>query len=350
MMPLSFLDFFSDFDATQWILFGALVVAFVGYYFWPESSDQAHSEVSVDQATRQQAKPMVAPASGEVDTALFDLKPMPLQIHAAARLKAGAAAADAVNPLEVREALWAQQRAMISRLESELDYAQQADVSDHFAIAAPANQPASLLENTLKELESRLEQTRELLKLPADRPLWHGRALILMLSNRKLFDHVAWLTGAGLAASAPGAFTQAAEDVVVIGLYATRLGGFARQLTFQIARAAVCCTGGERTPKWVEYGLANWIAEKILGKQEKQADEQAVQWELEASPAIFDPKAWQSAADDSSRLEQLVAWSQVHVEEVMAEQSDSLVSKLQELRAGDADPSSLFQIFCARGS
>jgi hypothetical protein len=192
-------------------------------------------------------------------------------------------------------------------------------------------------------------QIRELLKIDADRRLWHGRAMVLMLSTRKLFDHVAWLTGAGLAHSAPGAFTLCGDDVVMITIYATRLGGFTRPLTHQVCRAAIRGLAGERTPMWLEYGLSQWMADQMLGKkpvpqapapdptkkqQKAPPVEKEPEWE-EASKAIFDPAAWSKAGDDSTRLEQLVIWSGLYVNGVKSRKPAAFISELAEFRAAD---------------
>ncbi len=317
---------FENFDATTWALFGLLAAAAIAYYFWPEST-RAAAEVTVDEATRKQAKPLIALASDRAGKQLFQLSHMPLRVMATEELRTRLAGGTPPDLAELTEALWAQQRAMITRLESELDYAQQADVSEHFAIAAPANQPEALLEKTLKELESLYGQVRSLLHTPKDRPLWHGRAMVLMLSNRKLFDHVAWLTSSGLTASASGAFTLAQDDVVMITIYATRLGGFARPLTLQVCRAAVHGMGGEKTPQWVEYGLAQWLTTKALGKAQLMAGEQPPAWD-EKCKAVVESAAWKAAADDSVKLEHLVIASGLLMDEIMSRQPDRLLKDL----------------------
>jgi hypothetical protein len=349
---------FSNFDETTLILFGLLALAMLAYYFWPEVS-RAQAEVKMDGQTRKKAQPMIALASDEVKEQIFELQPMPLRIVTGEKLKADST----LDRNVVRDALWVQQRALITRLESELDYAQQADISEHFALAAPANQPGELLQKTLKGLENALAQIRLLLKLEPERPLWHGRAMILMLSTRKLFDHVAWLTGAGLAASAPGAFVLSDDGVVMITIYATRVelgildrdaneeqGGMAvrgqniaqlgdkpaaymRPMTLQVSRAVVLAVGGARTPKWVEYGLAHWMAEQIAGKTKLRKDEKPPTWCDEAA-VIFDAREWDKAGDDTARLEQLVAWSSVHVGTLMSKSAGQLLGVLNGLRGG----------------
>ena len=322
---------FDNFDTTTWILFGFLAAALLAYYFWPEST-RAQAEVKRDDETRKQAKSLIALANDVADQQIFGLSHMPLRIQVTDRLRNRLSTADRPDAKELTEALWIQQRAMITRLESELDYAQQADISDHFAIAAPANQPEALLGKTLKELEGLYGQIRKLLNLGPSYPLWHGRALVLMLSNRKLFDHVAWLTGAGLAASAPGAFTLSDEDVVTITIYATRLGGFARPLTLQVCRAAVCATGGTRTPLWVEYGMASWLTTKTLGKLPPEKDEQPPVW-TEQFNTVIGSIVWTKSSDDSAKLEQLVIASALLVEDIMNNDAGRMLKSLSELRA-----------------
>ena len=139
---------FDNFDTTTWILFGFLAAALLAYYFWPEST-RAQAEVKRDDETRKQAKSLIALANDVADQQIFGLSHMPLRIQVTDRLRNRLSTADRPDAKELTEALWIQQRAMITRLESELDYAQQADISDHFAIAAPANQPEALLEKTL---------------------------------------------------------------------------------------------------------------------------------------------------------------------------------------------------------
>ncbi len=349
---------FSNFDETTLILFGLLALAMLAYYFWPEVS-RAQAEVKMDDQTRKKAQPMIALASDEVKEQIFELQQMPLRIVAGDKLRDDAK----LDRNAVRDALWIQQRAMITRLESELDYAQQADVSECFAIAAPANQPGALLQKTLKALEDALTQIRTLLKLEAEQPLWHGRAMILMLSTRKLFDHVAWLTGAGLAASAPGAFVLSDDGVVMITIYATRVelgildrdaeeqqgvvtaqgqaspqiadkpAAFMRPLILQVSRAVVLAVGGPRTPKWAEYGLANWMTEQIAGPAKLRKDENPPTWCQEAA-VIFDAKAWDKASEDTARLEQLVAWSSVHVGKLMSTSAGELLTVVKGLRGG----------------
>lgn len=314
---------FDDWDVVQWGLFLAVLAAFLGYYFWPEPMGKADAEVHVDDNTRKKANAMIALAADAPAGELFTLVEPPLHIQA------NAAASESNLPsAELREALWVKQRAMITRLEGELDYAQQADISEHFAIAAPANQPASLLQKTVKDLEGMVEQIRKHLRLEKQDELWHGRALILMLSNRKIFDHVAWLTGAGLAASAPGAFTLSQDRVVLIAIYATRLGGFARPLTLQVARACICGAGGNKTPKWLEYGLALWLVERMLGKETLPKGEEEPKWDGENGPAIFDAKAWTKASEDSTRLEQLVTWSLLYLKQLPDAKREAVITAL----------------------
>lgn len=347
---------FENFDATTWLLFGLLAAAAIAYYLWPEST-KADAEVGMDKATRKQAKPLIALAADSANEQLFELCHMPLRVRAGGKLKSG----EPLDANEVREALWTQQRAMITRLEGELDYAQQADITDHFAIAAPANQPGALLQKTLKELESLHGQMRTLLKIGDDQPLWHGRALILMLSTRKLFDHVAWLTSAGLAASAPGAFMLWEDDIVMITIYATRVelglldddraaqsadysslptsakpigplaASFTRPLSLQTCRAAVCSVGGPQTPKWLEYGLAYWMIDQILGKPQLAQNEQTPKWS-DNGTAIFDAAAWEKAGEDSGKLEQMVTWSMLFVQFAMAKEPEGLPMFLKDLR------------------
>ena len=327
-----FESIFGNFDQTSWLLFGLLVAALVAYYFWPEHT-KAQAEVHRDEETRKKAKSLIALAHDDVDDKLFELEQVPLRIRPGGKLKSALASGTKLDAEEICEALWTQQRALITRLESELDYAQQADVSSHFAIAAPANQPGSLLEKTLKELEAMLGQIRKQLQIADDRPLWHGRAMVLMMSNRKLFDHVAWLTGAGLASSAPGAFTLASDDIVMITLYATRLGGFARQLTLQVSRAAVLGEGGPALPKWVEYGVGVWLADKLLGAPVLAKGEEAPRWS-EGAISVLDPGAWREAMEDSTKLERLVGWSAILVAAAMQQQCDRLLADLRDLRQG----------------
>lgn len=357
-------------DSTTTLLIAGLALAILAYYFWPEAKTCAESEVTVDEATRKQAKPLIAVASDASGEELFTLSPMPLAIRAGEALKAKLQTGEEPDPDQLREALWVQQRSIITRLESELDYAQQADISEHFAIAAPANQPGVLLAKALKDLEAKYGQLSRLLTGEENYRFWHGRAMILMVSTRKLFDHVAWLTSAGLAHSASGSFMLAGDEVVMISIYATRLellvpdeatdlskradilpfgsemeenlkkvsrksifeAGFGRPLLRQVCRAAVRCVGGERTPMWVEYGLAHWLTDQMVGKATLREGEKAPKWE-EQSRAIFDPEAWTKAAEDSTRLEQLVIWSGLYVDSLKAKEPKAFVSELRELRA-----------------
>ena len=350
------MDIFNS-DVINWILIGALVAAFVAYFFWPEHT-RAQAEVKRDEETRKHAKPLVALASDAADANLFALSHVPLAVRANAALPNRLAAVPSPQPAEIRDALWTQQRGMITRLESELDYAQQADISDHFAIAAPANQPGALIQKTLGELEENLKKIRSLLRVDAQRPLWHGRAMVLMLSNRKLFDHVAWLTSVGLAASAPGAFMQAEDDIILIGLYATRLGGFMRPLTRQVSRAVIRCVGGPAVPQWVEYGLAYWVTDQIApkppaptpapapqqpGRPAVQAPpqpipEEELKWDDQQSLAIFEPQQWTASADDSAKLERLVAWSAMYVATAMKKSPESLLADLGQIRISNDQP------------
>ena len=338
-----------NWDITTWVLVLALVAAFVAYAFWPQTS-KAQSEVKRDDETRKQAQPLIALAAADQQQ-LFELTQVPLGIHVTTALRDRLASEKPPEENEIRESLWAQQRGMITRLESELDYAQQADISACFAIAAPANQPAALLQKTLSELEGNLKKIRTLLGVQTQEPFWHGRAMILMLSTRKLFDHVAWLTGAGLAASAPGAFMLSEEGVVLISLYATRLGGFTRPLTLQVCRAAVKSLGGSNTPPWMEYGLAYWLTDQIAPKPPalapaqvpackagtpQAAQEEEIKWDQQKSPAILELEQWTKAADDSVRLEHLVTWSALYVTQMMTENSGNLLRQLHSLRQADS--------------
>ena len=356
----------------MWLLFGGLAAAISAYYFWPEAHEVAESEVGRDEQTRKQAKPLIAMASDKADEQFFTLMPMPMIIKVSDRLTADVADARTLDETMIKDSLWVQQRAMITRLESEFDYSQQADVSEHFAIAAPANQPGSLLVNTLGDLETMLGKIRRLLQLPGDCRLWHGQALILMLSTRKLFDHVAWLTGAGHAQSAPGAFMLDSEDVVLMAIYATRVELFGteddekvkrqkmqvidstevatgrpavksvfeascgRLLLLQVCRAVVCSVGGPRTPKWMEFGMAHWLADQILGKVKLAEGETPVQWEAK-SAAIFDAQQWFKAIDDSNRPEQLLAWSSLYVNRDETKSSKPIVAGLKQLRFASDD-------------
>jgi hypothetical protein len=329
MMLLSFLDF-SKFDPTDWALFIIGVAALLGYMLWSVRGEP-DAEVSVSEQTRKQAKPVIPlPVDGARED-LFFLEPMPLAIAATEQfklLKAGEPAAT------TGDALWVCQRQLIQRLESELDYAQQADLSEHFVIAAPANQPATLISTTLTELEGLLGKLRDLLQIPADQPLWHGRAMMLLLSNRKLFDHVAWLTSAGVGPSAPGAYTLVRDNVVLMPLYATRLGGFARPLALQVARATLR-TLSRPLPHWFEEGLAMWTVDALLG--------QGLQGEtmLADGPDVLNADAWKKAGDDSSQYEKLVFASHRIVMGLAAQDQAKLIGYFRALLDGQ-DPSATF--------
>jgi hypothetical protein len=332
MMLLSLLDFdFSKWDPINWILFAIVIAALLGYMFWP-ARVEPDAEVSVSEQTRKQARPVIQlPADGARDD-LFCLEPMPLAIAATDQFRLlKASESEAI----IRDGLWVCQRKLIQRLESELDYAQQADLSDHFAIAAPANQPATLLSSTLTELEGTLGKLRNLLQIPADQPLWHGRAMVLLLSNRKLFDHVAWLTSAGVGPSAPGAYTLVRDRVVLMPLYATRLGGFARPLAVQVARATLR-TLNRPLPRWFEEGLAMWAVDALLG--------QGLQGEtmLADGPEVLNADAWKSAGDDSSQYEKLVFASHRIVMDLAAQDQPKLIAYFRALLDGQ-DPSASFR-------
>ena len=111
---------FENFDQTTWILFGLLIAAVIAYYFWPEST-KAQAEVRPDEDTRKKARALIAVAADDVDKSLFDLSHLPLRVKAGAKLKSAIESGEKLDPQEVREALWVQQRAMITRLESEID-------------------------------------------------------------------------------------------------------------------------------------------------------------------------------------------------------------------------------------
>ena len=330
MMLLSFLDF-SKFQPTDWLLFAIVIAALLGYMFWP-ARVEPDTEVSMSEQTRKQARPVIQlPADGARDD-LFCLEPMPLAISATDQLRLLSATE---SESAIRDALWVCQRQLIQRLESELDYAQQADLSDHFAIAAPANQPATLLSTTLSELEGMLGKLRTLLEIPANQPLWHGRAMVLLLSNRKLFDHVAWLTSAGAGPSAPGAYTLVRDGVVLMPLYATRLGGFARPLALQVARATLR-TLTRPLPRWFEEGLAMWAVDALQG--------QGLQGETLLADAadVLNADAWKKAGDDSSQYERLVFASHRIVLDLAAQDQAKLIGYFRALLDGQ-DPSESFR-------
>lgn len=317
-MQLSFLDF-SRWDTGNWVVFGIVVAALLAYWFWPQA-EEPDAEVGVSESTRKQAKSLVALADEQAPTGLFLLEPMPLRIREA-NLPAD------LPPADVREGLWLVQRDLIQRLQSELDYAQQADVSENFAIAAPANQPASLLATTLTDLEKTVIQLKALWSLPDRMGRWRGRALMLLLSNRKLFDHVAWLTAAGSGPSAPGAFTLISDGTVLMPIYATRLGGFGRASTLQVARA-ILRRLPTALPKWFEEGLAGWSADMLAGA--------ANQGELQLASAaeILDPGKWQGAHDDSLLYEKLLNASYRSVAMLAQKKQDALMAYLADLIAG----------------
>lgn len=349
---------FENFDLTSWVIFSLLLVAAIAYYFWPQTT-QADAEVGIDKTTRDKANPLIALADAAADQQLFELSPMPLRVLPGAKLQSDNPGTQA----DIAQALWLKQRELITRLESELDYTQQADVSEHFALAAPANQPAALLKNTLTELENRLGQIRKLLKVEPEAQLWHGKALLVMLSTRKLFDHVAWLMNAGHAASAPGYFTLANDQIVLIVLYATRVelgllddpsqqqpaplsslqaqpatnaekptpAAFTRPLTLQVSRAAIRCVGGSYTPLWLEYGLASWMTNQLMGKPEVAKNEEAPKWNS-AGQSIFDPDSWEKSADDSGKLEQLTTLSMLFADFAMKEHADRIINHINKLR------------------
>lgn len=330
MMLLSFLDF-SKFQPTDWLLFAIVIAALLGYMFWP-ARVEPDAEVSMSEQTRKQARPVIQlPADGARDD-LFCLEPMPLAISATDQLRLLIATE---SESAIRDALWVCQRQLIQRLESELDYAQQADLSDHFAIAAPANQPATLLSTTLTELEGMLGKLQTLLEIPADQPLWHGRAMVLLLSNRKLFDHVAWLTSAGAGPSAPGAYTLVRDGVVLMPLYATRLGGFARPLALQVARATLR-TLTRPLPRWFEEGLAMWAVDALQG--------QGLQGETLLADAadVLNADVWKKAGDDSSQYERLVFASHRIVLDLTAQDPAKLIGYFRALLDGQ-DPSESFR-------
>jgi hypothetical protein len=322
MMLLSFLDF-SRFNSTDWLLFVIGVAALLGYMFWP-SRAEPDAEVSVSEQTRRQARPVIPLPETDAREDLFTLEPMPLAIRATGALSAASAA---LSPRAIADGLWVYQRKLIQRLESELDYAQQADLSDRFAIAAPANQPATLLSTTLGELETTLGKLLDLWKIRFDQPLWHGRAMVLLLSNRKLFDHVAWLTSAGVGPSAPGSYTLVRDGVVLMPLYATRLGGFSRPLALQVARATLRSLG-RPLPHWFEEGLAMWAVDVLQGP--------ALQGETmlaEAAEALSDD-AWAKANEDSSQYEKLVFASHRIVMNLAGQDQAKVVDYLHALLEG----------------
>ena len=334
MMLLSLSLDFSKWDPTNWLLFAIVVAALLGYMFWP-ARVEPDAEVAMSEQTRKQARPVIPlPQDGARDD-LFCLEPMPLAITATAQLRLlKVSEPDAA----IRDALWVCQRQLIQRLESELDYAHQADLSDHFAIAAPANQPATLLSTTLTELEGMLGKLRNLLEVPADQPLWHGRAMVLLLSNRKLFDHVAWLTSAGAGPSAPGAYTLMRDRVVLMPLYATRLGGFARPLALQVARATLR-TLTRPLPRWFEEGLAMWAVDALQG--------QGLQGEtlLADGAEVLSDDAWKKAADDSSQYEKLVFASHRIVLDLAAQDRAKLIGYFRALLDGQDSSESFHASF-----
>lgn len=326
MMLLSFLDF-SKWDASNWAIFAIVVLALIAYWLWPQS-ESPDAEVGVSEETRKQAKSLIALAADGAKEDAFVLEPMPLKIREG-QLD------PSLSPDAVRDSLWVCQRAMIQRLESELDYAQQADVSEHFAIAAPANQPATLLTSALADLEKTLGKLRTLWSLPETSGRWRGRALVLLLSNRKLFDHVAWLTAVGSGPSAPGAYTLVNDGTVLMPIYATRLGGFARPLTLQVARA-VLRNLSQTLPRWFEEGLAAWSADAVAGA--------VPQAETPMSDAadILNSDKWEDAQGDSLLYEKMVYASYRVVALLAKQEQAAVVDYFADLLRGD-EPSGAFE-------
>lgn len=333
-------------DPLNWALL-LLAAAGVFVYFKWTKAPVPTAQSTVNEDTRKQAHPLILPPAEGAATDLFELTPVPLAIRPTPRLSSVTHSLGSFNPV-IRDALWLPQRQMILRLEGELEMAQQAEASEHFVIAGPANQPGALLARTVAELEKVLAFLVKSFELPQPVELWYGRAMVLLLSNRKLFDHVAWLTRAGVAGSTTGSYFLAEQRIVLIPIYATRLGGFGAALQQQVSRAFLYCLMGQtgRYSQWVEEGLARWIDAQAPRIADRAAVAPASPVAADASTAfdprtIVTPDAWAQAKDDPATLDRLSSTSQQVIAWLMARHRGALLKYLQAAK-GAPNPDALW--------
>jgi hypothetical protein len=215
---------------------------------------------------------------------------------------------------------------------------QQAECSAHLAIAAPTNQPNDLLTEALRGAEESLEMMCQQLEAPRPLRLWHGRALLLMLSNRRFFDHVAWLMNIDLARSGGGACVQAQDGVVLIPIYATRVSDTRRIVLRQLVRAFCYAYGGAygTYPNWIEHGLARWVEVQRLGLPQTDAAKIAAELPV-AVDCIIDPAAWTTTAAEGQRHEALTYTSYRAVDGLMRESRSGFIQVLRSLKSGPSD-------------
>ncbi len=334
-------------DSTNLILIG-LAAALIVWYWLGSRDDGPENQEKAHQETRKAARALIALPADSARADLFELQPMPLRIVPTQTMVQEFALppADTSDPV-LRDALWLRQRELIVRLESELEMAQQAEVSDHFAVAGPANQPGQMLDKTLGDLEKAFRFFAERFEAPVPHQLWVGRALVLLLSNRKLFDHVAWLTGAGSVASRTGSYFLANDGIVLIPLYATRLGGYGRTLLRQVVRVFLYHLDAKpySFPRWLEEMLALWAqphcpglvdqAPAPLRQQQQQGNKPAEVDEVAFSAAdVFNDDKWDQAFDEPLLMEKMTAEAVRLGKTVMQTHSAQLVKVLHETKAG----------------
>ncbi len=326
-----------DMDWLNWLLIGVVVWALMTLFRKKDDAEQRVSgEIHVE--TRKKATALLPLPDERADGELFTLEQTPMRIKPTAKvatLLAEPSASSFEKPLA--EGLWLRQREMLERLEGELEMHQQAELSVHFAIAAPTNQPADLLTQALVNAEKSLDLLLATFEVEKPARLWMGRALILMLSNRKLFDHVAWLAEAGLTRSQSGAYLIGDDGVVLICVYATRVSDSRRIILKQIVRSFLYALGGSygEYPRWIEEGIARWMETERLGAPQPPAGADGP-IQAAAASKLIDDGAWKSVEDDPIAEEAMLRSAGRQVEDLLAHDRGRFITLLHGLKASDS--------------
>ncbi len=316
-------------DPLNWLLIGmAILAAWILYRQVRPKKLFAHSTIRTE--VRKQAALLIPPPV-ESASSLFTMPVSPLRIKPLASL-ARRRGEESISwfAASVCASLWNQQRGMLSLLEKELDVALEAELSGHFVAACSANHPPEILDKVAQTAERTLDALGKLFRLQEPLQLWYGRAMILLLHNRKAFDHVAWLTGSTVQAANENDYFLADNRVVFIPIYTTRLTDFTAAVSREVTQAFLFCYGEVlgHYPQWIEWGLARWTKGKI-----GIAPPPPVSAEEDASPlsvqAILDAAQWERSRLEPVLREQLLACSGEVVQWLIARHGEAFFRYLQ---------------------
>lgn len=259
-------------DWLTWVLLGVAALAMMFWWIWYQHT-RGPARVIDRAKERPKNVDMIPPEVPGAAANIFRLQNSPMLVRATSLTEpfTQKGVLSSFDPV-IRDALWVQQRHLIARLESELELPLQADLSPHFVIVTPTNQSRDFLAHAVADAEKVFATLKNVIEMADPLRLWLGRAMIVLLSNRRRFDHVAWLTGTKLKLSSEGAYFIAEERIVFIPLYMTLVTDSRRMLVQQVTRAWLHCMGGIAGgyPRWVTESLARWVEHSMGGWIEGQ--------------------------------------------------------------------------------